>query len=97
MPNCEYIEMQQLHRMQELQQENERLSEQLADMKAVADRRMVAIADLEEKCQALSAELEAAKESERWIRREYEMLGAQMEIVHLIFGGRRGGGCGGCH
>lgn len=97
MSDREDIEMQQLRRMQELQQENERLSEQLADMKAVADRRMVTIADLEEKCQELAAELDLTKRSEDWIHKEYDMLAAQMEIVHLIFGGRQGGGCGGCH
>ena len=94
MPDCENTEMEQIRRMQELQQENERLSEQLADIKTVADRRMVDIADLEEKCQALAAELETTKESERWVRREYEMLAAQMEIVHLIFGSNKCGGCG---
>ena len=94
MDNCETIETQQLRRMQELQQEKERLSEQLAGMKAVADRRMVTIADLEEKCQALAAALEAAKEGERWLRREYDLLAAQMEIVQLIFGGNKCGGCG---
>ena len=94
MDNCETIETQQLRRMQELQQEKERLSEQLAGMKAAADRRMVTIADLEEKCQALAAALEAAKEGERWLRREYDLLAAQMEIVQLIFGGNKCGGCG---
>ena len=94
MDNCENIKMQQLRRMQELLQEYERLSKQLADVKAAADRRMVTIADLEEKCQALAAELEAAKKSElRW-RRECDTLEAQMEIVQLIFGGNKCGGCG---
>ena len=97
MSDCEDIEMQQLRRMQELHQENERLSEQLADVKAAADHRLLTIAELEEKCQALAAELEATKENERWLRRNHGMLAAQMEIVHLIFGGRQGGGCGGCH
>lgn len=97
MSDCEDIEMQQLRRMQELQQENERLSEQLADVKAAADHRLLTIAELEEKCQELSAELAATKESELWLHKEYDILIAQLEIVHLIFGGRQGGGCGGCH
>lgn len=97
MPDCENIEMQYLRRMQELQHENERLVAQLEEIKAAADRRMFSIAEMEEKCRELSAKLNTANESERWIRREYETLAAQMEIVHLIFGGRQGGGCGGCH
>lgn len=97
MSDCENFNMQQLRRMQELQQKNEELAAQLAAHKEMLDRRLVSLAELEEKCQALSAELEATKKSERWIRRECEMLAAQMKIVHLIFGARQGGGCGGCH
>lgn len=97
MPDCESFDVQQLRRMQELQHKNEELVAQLTAHKEILDRWLVALADLEEKCQALSTELEAAKESERWIRREYEMLGAQMDVVHLIFGGNRGRDCCGCH
>lgn len=97
MPDCENIEMQQIRRLQELQQENERLSAILTSYEEKLNHRRHALAELEEKCQELSAELEATREGERWVRREYELLGAQMEIVKLIFGGRKGGGCGGCY
>ena len=97
MPDCENYEIKHLRRMQELQHENESLAALLKEMEAAADRSMSHIVELKERCQALSAELDATKENERWLRREFETLAAQMEIVHLIFGARQGGGCGGCH
>lgn len=102
--NCEANEVAKLRRLQELQQENENLRKALEEAGMMLDesigmrkRAEARLADADEKCQALAAELETAKESERWIRREHDLLAAQMEIVHLIFGGRQGGGCGGCH
>ena len=94
MSDYEGIPVPEMSLLQSVQLENEVLQEQLADVKAAADRRTLTIAELEEKCQELSAELAATKESERWLRREHEMLAAQMEIVRLIFGGNKCGGCG---
>lgn len=98
MLNCENLDMQQLRCLQELQQKNDELVAQLAAHKEMLGRRLAALADLEEKCQSLTAELAATKESERWLRREYERLAAQMEIINLVFGGTRDGrNCCGCH
>lgn len=94
MDNCENIEMQQLRRMQELQLEIEVLQEQLENSEFVRKSLDLHVADLEEKCQALAAELDLTKKSEDWIHKEYDVLAAQMEIVHLIFGGNKCGGCG---
>lgn len=94
MPDCEPIEMQQLRRMQELQQENEDLRAQLEGGESLIKSLDFKVAELEKKYRSLAAELEVANESERWHRREYDLLAAQMEIVQLIFGGNKCGGCG---
>ena len=97
MPDCEEIPVPEMSLLQSVQQENEELRAQLEKSEFSRKSLNLQMAELEEKCQELSAELAATKESERWLRREHGMLAAQMEIVCLIFGGRHGGGCGGCH
>ena len=97
MPDCENFDMQQLRRMQELQQMNDELVAQLAAHREMLDHRLVALADLEKKCQALAAENENLKYRLSCCQDEKMVLQAQMEVVYRIFPGRQGGGCGGCH
>lgn len=94
MSDCKKIPMPEVTLLQSVQQENEELRAQLEKSEFLRGSLNLQVAELEEKCQALAAELETTKESERWVRREYEMLTAQMEIVHLIFGSNKCGGCG---
>lgn len=80
------------------QRENEELRAEIDKLRRSLDARELKVAVLEGSNKELSVELDRARESERWIRHEYEMLGAQMEVVYMIFGGRKdGGGCCGCH
>lgn len=98
MSDCENFNMQQLRRMQELQQKNEELAAQLAAHKEMLDRRLVSLAELEEKCQSLFDENETLKYKIACCQDENMVLQAQVSMVNLIFGcGRQGGECGGCH
>lgn len=94
MPDYKEIPMPEMTLLQSVQQENEELRAQLEKSEFVRKTLNLQVAELEEKCQDLSERLAASEKSERWIRREYDMLAAQMEIVQLIFGGNKCGGCG---
>lgn len=77
--------------------ENRRLREILDESTAMRKRAEARLADLEEKCQELSEDLEEERGEVRILEMELAAATAQLDIVHLIFGGRQGGGCGGCH
>lgn len=94
MPDYKEIPMPEMTLLQSVQQENEELCAQLEKSEFVRKTLNLQEAELEEKRQDLSEKLAAAEHSERWLRREYDLLAAQMEIVQLIFGGNKCGGCG---
>lgn len=94
MPDYKEIPMPEMTLLQSVQQENEELRAQLEKSEFVRKTLNLQVADLEEKCQELSERMEAAENAERWLRREYDTLAAQVEIVWLIFGGNKCGGCG---
>ena len=78
----------------DMMSENQRLREMLDEAITMRKRAEARLADLEEKCQELAAENENLKYRLSCCQDEEMVLQAQMEVVHLIFGGNKCGGCG---
>ena len=81
-------------RAQELQAENNALNDQLAVVEKLYKGLQAALADAEDQAQALKQELDHVQSTNEWLRRELDMAYAKLEMVELIFGANR---CGGCH
>ena len=88
MENEQFTEL--YHRAQMLQHENTALSAELAAMKKTIDDKASQISLLEQSNQELREALIVADRDRQWARTELERCAAQLEIVELIFAGRRG-------
>ena len=84
----------QTRRAQELQTENEELYDQLEAAARLRKNLQADLADAEDQGQALKQELDRIQSTNEWLRRELDMAYAKIEMVELIFGANR---CGGCH
>ena len=77
-----------------LEAEPRTADERLAEARALYKKTCADLADAKEQAQALKQELDHAQSTNEWLRRELDMAYAKIEMVELIFGANR---CGGCH